>query len=236
MQSSSSRLAFARDTQSLGDDELLALVLGPSDKRAQLAAHSLLARMANVADLSRARQRELAPIVGHARAARVAAAFELGRRALVATAPRPTLGQPEDIFRLLAPRMAGLAQEIFLVVGVDIRNGLVDVVEVGRGTAIGVEVHPREVFRPLLRMCAAGAIVAHNHPSGDPTPSNEDILLTRRLQGVGQLVGIPVIDHVVIGQRGYRSIAEQLGTDLDDFEMPFGDCDDPLCPPRARRA
>ena len=213
---SSIRFDLARDTQSLGDDELLALVLGTTASKR--AAHTLVQAMTSIADLSRARPRELAPLVGEARAARVAAAFELGRRALVATAQRLNVGQPEDIYRLVAPRMAGLAQEIFVVVGVDIRNGLVDVVEVGRGTAIGVEVHPREVFRPLLRMGAAGAIVAHNHPSGDPTPSNEDVLLTRRLQGVGRLVGIPIVDHVVIGQRGYRSIAEYLGTDMELFE------------------
>ena len=220
MQSSARSFDFARDTQSLGDDELLALVLGSSTRKrpAQAAAHTLVQAMSNIAALSRARPRELAPLVGHARAARVAAAFELGRRALVASAQRPSLSEPEDIYRLVAPRMVGLAQEIFLVIGVDIRNGLVDVVEVGRGSAIGVEVHPREVFRPLLRMCAAGAIVAHNHPSGDPTPSNEDLLLTRRLQCVGRLVGIPIIDHVVIGQKGYRSIAEHLGTDMELFE------------------
>ena len=119
----------------------------------------------------------------------------------------------DDIFRICEPRVAGLAQEVFIVVGMDIRNGLLDVVEVARGSVHGVEVHPREVFRPLIRMAAAAAVVVHNHPSGDPTPSLQDVELTRRLIAVGELLGIPVIDHVVIGDRAYRSVKEHIGTE-----------------------
>ena len=151
-------------------------------------------------DVSRASPRELAQVtgIGAARAAQIAAAFELGRRAVEAEHHRTTLGRPEDVFRLVAPRVAGLQQEVFLALGVDIRSGLLDVVEVARGTVNGVEVHPREVFRPLIRMAAAGAVLVHNHPSGDPTPSHEDVELTRRLRAVGEVLGIPVIDHVVV--------------------------------------
>jgi DNA repair protein RadC len=118
------------------------------------------------------------------------------------------------VFRLIQPRVAGLSQELFFVIGVDIRNGLLDVIEIARGSVHGVEVHPREVFRPLVRMAAAGAVLAHNHPTGDPTPSSQDIDLTRRLRDVGNLLGIPIVDHVVIGDTTYRSIAEWLGTEL----------------------
>ncbi len=76
---------------------------------------------------------------------------------------------------MLAPRFTGVSQELFLAAGVDVRNGLLDVVEVARGSVASVEVHPREVFRPLIRMAAAGAVLVHNHPSGDPTPSREDV-------------------------------------------------------------
>jgi DNA repair protein RadC len=99
------------------------------------------------------------------------------------------------------------------VIGVDIRNGLLDVVECARGSVIGVEIHPREVFRPLVRMAAAGAVLVHNHPSGDPTPSAEDVELTRRLREAGALLGIPVIDHVVVGDGSFRSIAEWIGAE-----------------------
>lgn len=100
-----------------------------------------------------------------------------------------------------------------MVLSIDIRNGLLGVAEVARGSAHGVEVHPREVFRPAIRCGAAGIVLAHNHPSGDPSPSPEDIELTRRLREVGTLVGIPVIDHIVVAASGFRSIAEHLGAD-----------------------
>lgn len=209
---------FRRTTAALADSELLAIVLGGGTRpsSAALAAADQLARgIGNVAEISRASPRELAPLVGTARAARVAAAFELGRRAVQLRTHRASIGNAEDIYRLAAPRMHGHAQELFLVVGLDIRNGLLDVTEIARGTAIGVEVHPREVFRPLIRMAAAGGVLAHNHPSGDPTPSSEDLELTRRMREAGQLLGIPIIDHVVIAQNGYRSIMEWAGTDFE---------------------
>jgi DNA repair protein RadC len=169
-----------------------------------------------VKELSRASPRELAQVmgVGTARATRIAAAFELGRRAIETEQRRELLARPEDVFRIVGPRVAGLQQEVFISIGVDIRNGLLDIVEVARGTVHAVEVHPREVFRPLIRMAAAGGVVVHNHPSGDPTPSREDIELTRRLRAAGDVLGLPIIDHVVIADGGFSSIAEWLGTEL----------------------
>jgi DNA repair protein RadC len=118
------------------------------------------------------------------------------------------------VFRVVGPRLAGLQQEVFLALGLDIRNGLLDVVEVARGTVHGVEVHPREVFRPLIRMAAAGAVLVHNHPSGNPTPSPDDVDLTTRMRSVGELLGIPIVDHVVIADRGFMSIAEWIGASV----------------------
>jgi DNA repair protein RadC len=208
---------WQRGLASIGDEELLAILLGTGVRaRPALAIAAELVRASGgVVAVSRASPHELAQTVGigAARAARVAAAFELGRRAIESEQRRDVLGQAEDVFRIVGPRLAGLQQEMFLVLGVDIRNGLLDIVEVARGTVHGVEVHPREVFRPLVRMAAAGAVLVHNHPSGDPTPSPEDVALTRRLRAVGELLGIPVIDHVVIGDRSFRSVAEWIGTD-----------------------
>ena len=201
----------------LGDEELLALILGTGvrNRPARTLAAELVTSAGGVSALSRASPHELAQVsgIGSARAARVAAAFELGRRAVDVVRKRETVGRAEDVYRVLAPRMAGLEQELFIAIGVDVRNGLLEIVEVARGTVLGVEVHPREVFRPLVRMAAAGAVLAHNHPSGDPTPSQQDIELTQRLREVGNVIGIPVIDHVVIGDRSFRSIAEWMGTE-----------------------
>jgi len=200
-----------RGASTLGDDELLAILI---DSRA--APTAVVDAAGGLAAVSRASPRELAQVsgIGSTRAARIAAAFELGRRAVEAEHHRTLLGRPEDVFRCVAPRLAGLQQEVFLAIGVDIRNGLLDVVEVARGTLSGVEVHPREVFRPLVRMAAAGAVLVHNHPSGDPTPSRDDVELTRRMRAVGDVLGIPVIDHVVVGECSFRSIAEWMGPEL----------------------
>jgi DNA repair protein RadC len=206
-------------TLALGDKELLALLIGTGvrDRPALDLAAELIRRAAGVDGLARASPRELAQIhgIGFAGAARIAAAFELGRRAVDLVHHRRTLTRPDDIYRLLAPRFTGLSQEMFVVVGVDVRNGLLEIAEVARGSATNVEVHPREVFRPLIRMAAAGGVLVHNHPTGDPTPSREDVELTRRLRQIGRVIGIPIVDHVVIGDRKYCSLCEWLGMAID---------------------
>ena len=207
-----------KGVQLIPDEDLLSIVLGTGVQRrpALAVANDLVKATGGVAAMSRASPRELSRVtgVGSAHAARIAAAFELGRRAVENETVRELLGSADDVYRILGPRMAGLQQELFFVLGLDIRNGLLDVVEVGRGSVHAVEVHPREVFRPLVRMAAAGGVIAHNHPTGDPTPSTEDIALTRRMRAAGEMIGIPIIDHVVIGEAKFRSVAEFLGTEL----------------------
>ena len=209
---------WRRGVSSIGDEELIAILLGTGVRAhpALSVAAELVRRSGGVVAVSRASPRELAQVigVGAARAARVAAAFELGRRAIESEQRREILAHAEDVHRCVGARLAGLQQEVFLAIGLDIRNGLLDIVEVARGSVAHVEVHPREVFRPLVRMAAAGGVLVHNHPSGDPSPSAEDIALTRRLRAAGELIGIPVVDHVVIGDRGFRSIAEWMGPEL----------------------
>jgi len=205
-------------THSLGDAELLAIVLGTGmrDRPVLAVAAELVQSIGGIAALSRASPHELAQVsgIGPARAACIAAAFELGRRAMEVVHHRSLLGRADDVYRCVAPRLAGLTQEVFIAIGVDVRNGLLDIVEVARGGIAHVEVHPREVFRPLIRMTAAGGVLVHNHPSGDPTPSREDRELTLRMREVGRVLGIPIIDHVVIGDRSFRSLAEWMGTDF----------------------
>ena len=202
----------------LTDAELIAIVLGTGvrGRPALTVADAVVTAAGGLATLARATPAELAEAhgVGAAQAARLAAGFELGRRALRPAPDRRGLTQPRDVLDLLRPRLAGLEQELFFAIALDGRNRVIDAVEIARGQLTGVEVHPREVFRPLIRMAAAGAVVAHNHPSGDPTPSGDDIGLTRRLRAVGELVGIPIVDHIVIAGDRCVSIAEWLGTEL----------------------
>jgi len=202
----------------LGDAELIALVLGTGirDRPVLELSADLVRALGSITVLSRSPPHELAqfPGIGPARAARLSAAFELGRRAVETSHSRRALACAADVYRSVAPRLAGVAQELVFVIGVDVRNGVVDVVEVARGSVFHVDVQPREVFRPLVRMAAAGGVLVHNHPSGDPTPSAIDCELTRRMRDAGRMIGIPIIDHVVIGGRTFRSMAEWMGTDF----------------------
>jgi DNA repair protein RadC len=208
---------WRRGAIDVSDEELVAILVGTGirDHPALAVAAALVRASGGLAAMSRATPRELAQVsgVGEARAATIVAAFELGRRAMEVSV-RARVGSPEDVFRLCAPRLAGLQQEVFLVIGMDIRNGLLDLVEVARGSLSTVEVHPREVFRPLVRMAAAAGVVVHNHPSGDPTPSDEDLSLTERLREAGDILGVPLVDHIVIGAQRFRSIGEMLGEDV----------------------
>lgn len=197
----------------LSADELIAVVLGRGvrGRPAGTLARALIDEAGSLARLARSSPHELARQcgVGDAQGARVAAAFELGRRAVHATAASsPTVSCAADVFARLQPRLAGLEQEVFVALALDVRNRIREEIEVSRGTLTGVDVHPREVFRPLVRQGAAAVVVAHNHPSGDPTPSPEDLALTQRLRKVGDLVGIPLLDHVVIAGDRYCSLAE----------------------------
>lgn len=204
----------------LPDRELLGIVLGTGIRdrpAAEVAAHAIR-NAGGLHALSRASPHELAQNsgIGHERGARVAAAFELGRRAVAHTAQRASIAGPEDLWRLLAPRFAGLTQEIVVVVGLDVRNRLIDTVEIARGSVASVDIQAREVFRPLLRMAAFAAVLAHNHPSGDPTPSAEDIRLTRQFRQAGELLGVPLVDHVILGDATFCSLCEWMGAGLDD--------------------
>jgi DNA repair protein RadC len=205
-------------TQAISDAELVAILLGSGVRaRPVLAvAADLVQSLGGVTGLSRASPHELAQIVGigAARAAQLAAAFELGRRAVEAARHPRVIGEAGEVYRYLAPRLSGVLQEVVLVVGVDTRNRLLDVVEVARGTVAHVEIHPREVFRPLIRMAASGGVLVHNHPSGDPSPSRMDREITREMRIAGHVVGIPIIDHVIVGDGAYRSGAEWMGTDF----------------------
>ena len=207
------RLATVGPEQ-LTDAELVALVLGSGTRGAGVTdvAEGLLRACGGLAGLAVAATSELCRQggVGPVRAGMLLAALELGRRAAAA---RPTRGQrlagASDVWTYFRARLAPLSIEEFWGVALDARHRVQGELCLARGSLTGVEVHPRDVFRPLIRAAAAAVIFCHNHPSGDPTPSRQDIELTTRLREVGELVGIPVIDHVVVGFEGYASLAER---------------------------
>jgi DNA repair protein RadC len=198
----------------LTDAELVALVLGSGTRGLGVTdvAEALLHSCGGLAGLALAPDAELRDLVGvgPVRAGVLQAALELGRRAVAARPPRgQRLAGASDVWTYFRARLAPLRIEEFWAVALDVRHRVQGELCLARGSLTGVEVHPRDVFRPLIRAAAAAVIFCHNHPSGDPSPSRQDVELTVRLREVGELCGIPVVDHVVVGFEGYASLAER---------------------------
>ena len=148
--------------------------------------------------------------VGPRSLAKLEAAVELGRRTLAARAARKvtTVSTPEDVVRIVGPMLAGREKEHFLALALSTKNSLLKVIEVSVGSLNASIVHPRELFKECVMVSAASVVVTHCHPSGDPTPSGADIQLTRRLVKAGDVLGIEVLDHVVIGGDQHASLRE----------------------------
>ena len=150
--------------------------------------------------------------VGPAGAARLLASVELGRRsAIPVERRRPTVMGPADVLGICGPQMVGLDREHFWALALNTKNQLLRVIEVSVGSLNASIVHPRELFKDAIRVSAASVVVVHNHPSGDPTPSGADVQLTRRLIKAGDVLGIEVLDHVVIGDGGEHASLRDLG-------------------------
>lgn len=202
-----------RGPSALSDAELLAVILrtGAEGQPAVEVAGELLERLGGLGGLLAAYPAELLQHkgVGPAKAAQLLAVVELARRlARLGGEPRPVIGSPADVFDLLALELARQDREQFVVILLDTRHQVLDVHRVSVGELNRTPVHPREVFKPAIRLSSAAVVLAHNHPSGDPTPSQEDRHLTQRLAEAGRLLGIEVLDHVVIGHGRYASLKE----------------------------
>jgi len=204
--------------QALSDAELIAILIGSGVRGesavqvgqrllrlgAAEAGHGLrFLSGATAADLTR-RIRGLGP----ARAAVLLAAVELGRRVAEVQVDLPAIHGPADVARLLMPRTRGLDREQFFSVLLNTRHQVLGIELVAVGSLNAALVHPREIFKTAIRRSAHAIIVAHNHPSGDPTPSAEDRNLTRRLVQAGRLLGIAVLDHVILGDHRHISLRE----------------------------
>jgi len=197
----------AVDTRSL-----LLAALAPREGDGAAGLASLLDR-GGIVPLSRASAERIAAetLLPPEECRRLVAIFELGRRVEEQRWCRgDTVRTPGGVYRLMAPKLRGVERETFYVLLLDGRHRLRGCHRVSEGTLTTSLVHPREVFAPAIRDAAAAIIVVHNHPSGDPEPSKEDLAVSRRLADAGRLLGIPLLDHVVIGEGAHASIRERI--------------------------
>jgi DNA repair protein RadC len=200
--------------QALTNAQLLAILLrvGRQGSSAVQVGMDILDRLGDVAGLAQCGIEELCsvPGVGEAKATQLKAALELGKRALAAPLTKGTkITSSRDLFAHYHPTLRELRHEIFKVVLLDAKHAIMRDATVSEGSLTLSIVHPREVFTLAVRESAAAVIFLHNHPSGDPTPSQEDRVLTARLVSAGEVLGIRVLDHLVVGDGRYISFADQ---------------------------
>ncbi|MCW2277141.1 RadC family protein [Heliophilum fasciatum] len=198
--------------QALNNAELLAILLGTGGQRetavdmAQRILHRGGLRYLAESDLQDLQQIKG---LGLAKASQIKAAVELGRR-IATTAPeqRSAIRSPGDASRLVMEEMRYLDKEHFRAIALNTKNQVLAIETISVGSLASSIVHPRELFKALIRRSSAAVILVHNHPSGDPTPSREDREITQRLAEGGKLLGIEVLDHVIIGDNRYASLKE----------------------------
>lgn len=200
--------------QALSDAELLAILIrdGTREQTALDLARAVLAQARNLRGLAARNARELTRLkgIGDAKAVALLAALEIGRRIEAFEDPETcVLRTPADVAGRMIPMLRDRPTELFYVLALDAKNGLKAEVELSRGTLNASLVHPREVFKAAIDNIAASIIVVHNHPSGSPDPSREDIEITRQLVDAGKIVGIPLHDHVIVAGNSYTSLAEK---------------------------
>ncbi len=199
--------------RSLSDAELLAIILGSGSRN--ITAISLAYQLINsqkegLRFLYGATIDELSEFkgIGIVKVARIKAALELGRRLSIKSPVNTIIQKPLDIVDFLKEEMKYLSQEHFNAVLLNTKNMVLDVENITKGIVNASLVHPREVFKNAIRKNSTSIILVHNHPSGDPTPSNEDKSITERLFKAGEIIGIKVIDHIIIGGENYISFKE----------------------------
>lgn len=201
--------------EALSAQEILALILGRgiSGESVMVTAQRLLSQFGSLKGIGSASLEELAQVrgIGIAKASQIRAAFELASRMEggVESTDRPLIKTPEDVNSLVQNRLRGKKKEHFWALLLDTRNRLLKVAEISVGSLDSSIVHPREVFKEAVSASAAAVIFVHNHPSGDPEASEDDTKLTKRLAEAGQIMGIDVLDHIIIGDRKYRSLKRE---------------------------
>ena len=200
--------------EALSAQELLALVIGRGipKKSVMNIAQELLARFGNIKAISQATIEELSQIkgIGLAKAAQIKACFELGKREeLEPELKNFDIKDPEAVVKAIRASIKDKAKEHFKLILLNPRNKIIGISTISIGTLNASLVHPREVFKDAIMHSAASVVLAHNHPSGDPEPSEDDIKITKRLIEAGKILGVEVIDHIIIGKNGFFSFKEK---------------------------
>lgn len=200
--------------EAISDSELIAIILGTGTKQSSALdlANSILSNYVSIFNLLQATISELCEIpgIGYAKSIKLKAAFELANRCMAREQlTMDKITSPEDIFRLMNFRLKTETREHFLAVMLNTKSYLLKIDLISIGSLNATIVHPREVFNRAIRASACGVILVHNHPSGDPEPSQDDIKLTNRLVAAGDLLGIPIMDHVIIGHQKFYSFSRE---------------------------
>jgi DNA repair protein RadC len=201
--------------ESLSAQEILALIMGRgiAGESVMVTAQRLLGKFGSLKGIAAATLEELSQIrgIGLAKASKIKAAFELPNRieGPLESAMKPVVKTPEDVVALTQNRLKNKKKEYFLALFLDTRNQLMKMAEISIGSLDSSIVHPREVFKEAVAASAASAIVAHNHPSGDTHPSDDDIRLTKRLAEAGEIMGIDILDHIILGDQSYLSLKRE---------------------------
>jgi DNA repair protein RadC len=201
--------------EALSAQEILAVILGRgiAGESVMVTAQRLLSQFGGLKGIAGASLEELSQVrgIGIAKAAQIKAAVEFSRRTegYAQADDKITLKTPEDVYNLARAKLKDKKKEYFLAALLDTRNHLIKLAEISIGSLDGSVVHPREVFKEAISATASSVIFIHNHPSGDTEPSDDDIRLTKRLAEVGEIVGIDVLDHVIIGDKSYSSLKRQ---------------------------
>lgn len=199
--------------QALSAQELLQLILGRgiAGESVAVTTQKLLSQFGNLQKLAEASIEELSSIkgIGLAKAGQIKAAFEIGRRLSTQTSPYKSkeLTDPEKVYRLVKSKLKDYHKEHFYIIALNTRNWSIS--EVSKGTLNANLVHPREVFGDAIKSKAASVILVHNHPSGDPEPSEDDLVVTKRLTEAGKIMDIKINDHIIVTKNGFFSFKDK---------------------------
>lgn len=203
----------------MSDSDLLTILLSPGTKSApcDILARALLKQFGSIQNIASRRPQELTiiPGIGMAKACRLLAALETGRRAIFSITDPIYIRKPADVFTKMSI-LATEPEETFVAIGLNVRNRVTGEWVIAKGWESGINLNNRQIYSLLLKEGVARVIFVHNHPSGDPTPSDDDIMFTGKLLEAGRCLDITVIDHVIIGAQGHASIRE-IASDTLNF-------------------